>query len=112
MTSRLIHCLATTDALAALFSDTSVLQAMLDFEAALARAEADAGVIPATAAEAIAAAARADGFDAVAIARDAAASATPAIALVAALTARVQAIDPEGAPFVHWGATSQDVADT
>src|SRR4051812_861625 len=112
MTSRLIDCLATTDALAELFSDTSVLQAMLDFEAALARAEADAGVIPAKAADAVAAAAHADGFDPVAIARDAASSATPAIAFVAALTARVQGIDPESAAFVHWGATSQDVADT
>ena len=35
------------DALAAVFSDAAVLQAMLDFEAALARAEAQAGVIPA-----------------------------------------------------------------
>ena len=35
MTSRLIDCLATTDALADLFSDASMLRAMLDFEAAL-----------------------------------------------------------------------------
>ena len=40
MSGRLIESLATTSALAALFSDESVLEAMLDFEAALARAEA------------------------------------------------------------------------
>ena len=46
MNMRLIESLATTPALAELFSDESVLGAMLDFEAALARAEARAGVIP------------------------------------------------------------------
>ncbi len=46
MSSRLIDSLATTDALAEVFSDRSILQAMLDFEAALARAEVKAGVIP------------------------------------------------------------------
>ena len=50
MSSRLIDSLATTDALAEIFSDRSLVQAMLDFEAALARAEAKAGVIPASAA--------------------------------------------------------------
>ena len=40
MPSRLIDSLATTDALAEIFSDRSMLQAMLDFEAALAAGEA------------------------------------------------------------------------
>ena len=38
MAGRLIESLATTEALAELFSDRSVLQAMLDFEVGLARA--------------------------------------------------------------------------
>ena len=54
---RLIDGLATTEALAGVFSDASVLQAMLDFEVALARVQARAGIIPAAAAAAIAAAA-------------------------------------------------------
>ena len=112
MSSRLIDSLATTDALAEVFSDRSILQAMLDFEAALARAEVTAGVIPARAAEAIAAAARAEQFDAEAIAREARASGTVSIPLVQALTARVQAADAASARFVHFGATSQDVADS
>ncbi len=58
MPVRLIDSLATTEPLAEIFSDQQVLQAMLDFEAALARAEADAGLIPAHAAEAITRAAR------------------------------------------------------
>ena len=112
MSSRLIDSLATTDALAEVFSDRSILQAMLDFEAALARAEVTAGVIPGRAAEAIAAAARAEQFDAEAIAREARDSGTVSIPLVKALTARVQAADAASARFVHFGATSQDVADS
>ena len=112
MTARLIDALATTDALADVFSDTAVLQAMLDFEAALARAAADAGAIPAQAAAVIGEAARAADFDAAAIARAARASGTAAIPLVQALTERVRAVDAGSASFVHWAATSQDVTDS
>ncbi len=52
MPARLIDSLATTEPLADVFSDRSVLQAMLDFESALARAEARVGVIPQSAANA------------------------------------------------------------
>ncbi|MBZ5627500.1 MAG: 3-carboxy-cis,cis-muconate cycloisomerase [Acidobacteriia bacterium] len=113
MPARLIESLATTDPLADLFSDESVLQAMLDFEAALARAEALAGVIPQAAAEAIAAAAaKAGAFDVSALAHDSMRAGTPGIPLAKALTQRVRASNPDAARFVHWGATSQDVADT
>jgi 3-carboxy-cis,cis-muconate cycloisomerase len=111
-TPRLIDGLATTDALAGAFSDASVLQAMLDVEVALARAQARAGVIPLTAADAIASAARIETLDAHAIARDARQAATVVIPFVAALTDRVRDADPASATYVHWGATSQDVADT
>jgi 3-carboxy-cis,cis-muconate cycloisomerase len=88
---RLIDGLATTEPLADVFSDASVLQAMLDFEVALARVEARAGVIPPSAADVIEAAARVEAFDADAIARDARQSATAAIPFVAALVERVRA---------------------
>ena len=112
ISTHLIDCLATTDALASAFSDAALLQAMLDFEVALARAQARAGVIPARAAESIANAARLDRVDAHQIALDARASATIAIPVVDALRARVEEIDPGSACYVHWGATSQDVFDT
>jgi 3-carboxy-cis,cis-muconate cycloisomerase len=112
MPARLIDSLATTDALADLFSNQSVLQAMLDFEVALARAEASLGVIPQPAADGIAAASQADGFDVPGLVRAALRNATPGVPLVKALTERVRAKNPEAAGFVHWGATSQDVADT
>lgn len=104
--------LTTTDALSDVFSDTSVVQAMLDVEVALARVQARLGIIPSAAADAIAAAASADRFDARALACDARESGTLAIPLAAALTAQVRSVDPKGAGFVHWGATSQDIVDT
>ena len=112
MPARLIDSLATTEALAEAFSDEQVLQAMLDFEAALARAEAKQAVIPQQAAEAISKAATAQGFDIVALSRQTLRAGTPAIPVVKALTERVRASDPNAARFVHWGATSQDVTDT
>ncbi len=112
MSGRLIDSLATTPALAALFSDESVLQAMLEFEAALARAEAQNGVIPAQAAVVIAAAAKPGNFDTSALADAAFRAGTPVIPLVKILTDRVRQSDAEAARFVHWGATSQDVADS
>lgn len=99
----------TTDRMRAIFAPGSFVQRMLDFEAALARAEAATGVIPAEAAGTIAAACRNDGFDAEALALAARATGNKAIPLVAALTARV---DASARGFVHWGATSQDVLDT
>ena len=110
--SLLIDSLATTDALSTLFADASVLQAFLDVEAALAAAEARAGVIPQHAAESIRAAAHAASFDPAALAAAARSSGTIAIPLVTALTAKVNEIDREASRFVHFGATSQDIADT
>lgn len=112
MPVRLMESLATTGPLAELFSDQSVLQAMLDFEVALARAEARLKVIPQSAAEAIAAAARTEAFDSAALAEGALRAGTLGIPLVKALTERIRAQDPAAAGFVHWGATSQDVTDT
>jgi len=112
MSGRLIESLATTPALAALFSDESVLQVMLDFETALARAEARHGLIPMEAADAIAAAARPDKLDISVLAEAAFRAGTPTIPLVKMLTDLVRKTDAEAARFVHWGATSQDVADT
>jgi len=108
---RLLESLATTEALADVFSDAAVLASMLRFEVALARAEARVGIIPTPAADVIAGVTL-DVFDPAAIARGARASGTITIPFVEALTAKVRAADPAAATFVHWGATSQDVSDT
>ncbi|MFN3855502.1 MAG: 3-carboxy-cis,cis-muconate cycloisomerase [Phreatobacter sp.] len=94
------------------WSDRSAIAAMLAFEAALAEAEADAGVIPASAAPAIALACRAGDLDAGDLAGAAATAGNVAIPLVKRLTARVADADPQAARWVHYGATSQDVLDT
>jgi len=96
----------------AVCDDAAMLQNMLDFEAALARAEAATGVIPKRAAEPIAKACKADAFDLAALADAATRSGNLAIPLVKALTAHVAKSDADAARYVHWGATSQDVIDT
>ncbi|WP_312681143.1 3-carboxy-cis,cis-muconate cycloisomerase [Stenotrophomonas chelatiphaga] len=94
------------------FTDAARLQAMLDVERALARAQARCGVIPQTALPAIEAACHAQLYDIAALAQATALAGNPAIPLVKALTARVRADDAEAARWVHWGATSQDIIDT
>jgi 3-carboxy-cis,cis-muconate cycloisomerase len=112
MSTRLIESLAATEALSQVFSDRAVLQAMLDFEAALARAEARIGVIPEDAAAVITEAAVAEGFDTAELVRQSLRAGTPAIPVVRMLTERVRTRSAAAAGFVHWGATSQDVTDT
>ncbi len=110
--SPLLAPLLSSAAMRAICDDAACLQNMLDFEAALARAEAAAGVIPVDAAGPIASACRAESFDLGALAEAAPRSGNLAIPLVKALTANVARTNPEAARYVHWGATSQDVIDT
>jgi 3-carboxy-cis,cis-muconate cycloisomerase len=112
MTDRLFAAYFGSPALAAVLGDALLVQRVLDFEAALARAEARVGVIPGSAVAPIAAACRADLYNIAALADATALAGNPAIPLVKALTARVKAADADAARFVHWGATSQDAMDT
>lgn len=105
----LFDALFATDPVVACTDDTAWLQAMLDVEAAIARAGAKAGLVPAASADAITASCVAGDFDAADIGRRAVASATWIVPLVADLRARVPA---SARGFVHLGATSQDVIDT
>ena len=89
--------------------DGAYLQGLLDAEAALARAQAGAGVVAKEAADAITSAALAENFDLREIALDARVGGNPVIPLVAALRA---ALPDEHAASVHRGATSQDIFDT
>ena len=89
--------------------DRDWLQAMLDTEAALARALERAGLAAAGAGAAVTAAAQADQFDAAEIGRQATLAGNPVPALVRALSDRLPATAREA---VHRGATSQDIIDT
>jgi 3-carboxy-cis,cis-muconate cycloisomerase len=111
-TIRLLDPLFTTDQAREIFSDRGRLQGMLDFEAALARALALAGVAPSVVAPAIQAHCKAELFTSDMLAREAGLAGNLAIPLVKALTAAVAKSDEKAAGFVHWGATSQDAIDT
>lgn len=110
--TRLLDALFRADAIGGIFSDRGRLQGMLDFEAALARAEACVGVIPKKAAPVIETQCRAELFDIEALARATVPAGNPAIPMVKALTALVAKKDAHAAGYVHWGATSQDAMDT
>ena len=88
--------------------DRAWLQALLDAEAALARAQARLGMIPQESADAIAATARAECFDLADVARRARGAGNPVVPLVADL----RKLAGEASEHVHHGATSQDILDT
>src|ERR1700733_1492747 len=110
--SPLLAPMLSSAAMRAICDDLACLQHMLDFEAALARAEALAGVIPMSAVAPIAEACQATSFDLGALAEAATRSGNLAIPLVKALTSEVaktgNTADREAARYGHWGATSQD----
>ena len=112
MTSVLTQFLFSTPAMTAAFGDAARLQAMLDAEAALARAQAAVGLIPPSAVAPIEAACHAALYDLEELGRATAVAGNPAIPLVRALILQVEARDAEAALWVHHGATSQDIIDT
>jgi 3-carboxy-cis,cis-muconate cycloisomerase len=93
----------------ALYAQENRWQAWLEVEAALAQAEAELGIIPAAAADAIAAAARLDRLDRARIDEGLARTGHTIVPLVWEL-ARV-AGEPHGG-WVHWGATTQNITQT
>ena len=109
---RLLDPLFATDRMREIFSDANRLQRLLDFEAALARALAQAGVAPAASAPAIQAQCHAKLYSHEALAKSSALAGNLAIPLVKELTALVAQSDSAAAGFVHLGATSQDAIDT
>jgi 3-carboxy-cis,cis-muconate cycloisomerase len=94
--------------ISALLTDEAFVSALVEVEAALARAEARVGVIPSRAAEQVAGV-QADKIDIAALTKGTLRSGFPIIALVRELR---RLAGPEAAPYVHWGATTQDIMDT
>jgi 3-carboxy-cis,cis-muconate cycloisomerase len=104
--------LFSAEGVSAAFDDSATVQAMLDVEAALARAQASVGLIPQSAVAPICDACQVARYDIDALGRQAALAGNTAIPLVKALTETVRAVDEEAARYVHWGATSQDIQDS
>lgn len=94
------------------FCDQGRVQAMLDFEAALARAQARVGLIPSSAVAPIEAACSAGLYDFAALGEAIATAGNSAIPLVKALGKQIAAQNAEAERYVHLGATSQDVMDS
>ncbi|MCU1738513.1 MULTISPECIES: 3-carboxy-cis,cis-muconate cycloisomerase [unclassified Pseudomonas] len=111
-TNQLFDAYFTQPAMRAIFSDQGRLQGMLDFEAALARAEASAGLIPQEVVADIEAACRAQLFDVDELAIAIGNAGNSAIPLVKALGKKISASNPTAERYVHLGATSQDVMDS
>src|SRR5688572_12471727 len=94
---------------AELLSDRAYVGRLLEVEVALARAQADLGLIPSEAAAAIEQTAATLHLDMAGLAAGVRRDGVPVVALIEQLRA---ALAPEVAPFVHRGATTQDIIDT
>jgi 3-carboxy-cis,cis-muconate cycloisomerase len=92
-----------------IFSDRTHLQYMLDVEAALTRAQAQLGLVPAHVAAAITAAAKVENVQLERIATSTRIVGYPVVALVKELG---RAVGEEAARYIHLGATTQDILDT
>jgi 3-carboxy-cis,cis-muconate cycloisomerase len=106
--SALFRDMFGTEAMRAVFADAALVGRYLEVEAALARAEATLGVIPAEAARAIEAAARTITIDWDRFRHETETVGYPIIALVHQLAEAAG----EAGRYVHWGATTQDIMDT
>ena len=110
MSSAIFARLFSEPRAAELLSDAALTGAMLEAEAALARALGKAGVIPKAAARRIDSAAKRVRPDFHQLGESAARNGPPVSALAAAL--RRETGDETAAGYVHFGATSQDIMDT
>lgn len=98
-----------TDRMAAITSAGNWVQRMVDFECALAIAQGELGIIPRSASEEISHLSTSHGVDPTELGVSARSSATPVIALVRRLGDQ---LSPDARPWIHYGATSQDVLDS
>ncbi|WP_265582650.1 MULTISPECIES: 3-carboxy-cis,cis-muconate cycloisomerase [unclassified Pseudomonas] len=112
LSNQLFDAYFSAPAMRAIFSDHGRLQGMLDFEAALARAEASSGLIPQAAVQPIVSACQAERYDFAALAQAIVTAGNSAIPLVKALGKQVAAQSSEAERYVHLGATSQDTMDS
>ncbi|MFA9218499.1 MAG: lyase family protein [Sphingomonadaceae bacterium] len=112
MSAAIFDSFLSTGDMIAVFDDTAIVQAMLDFERTLSKAQAHQGLLPAAAAQAIAAACRVELYDLPALISAGRRAGSLAIPLVKELTRLVAIHDTEAASKVHWGSTSQDVIDS
>ena len=98
-----------TDEMAPITSARNLVQKMVEFECALAQAQAEVGLIPVKAAKEISGLISTHGIDPTELGVKARSGGTPVIPLVQILTDKLSV---SARPWIHYGATSQDVLDT
>ena len=106
--SALFRDMFGTTEMRAVFSDEALVGRYLETEAALARAQARAGVVPQSAAAAISAAAQAVVINFDKLRQETEIVGYPILPLVHQLSEAAG----EAGRYVHWGATTQDIMDT
>lgn len=111
MSSLFERFLSTPEVTEAL-SDRAVIDAMLRFEAALARAQASAGLLPQAAAQSIIGTCKVELFDVPRLVRESARCCSLATPLVSSLRETVALFNPDAASRVHMGCTDQELVDT
>ena len=107
--SKIFGPLFSDKEIAGLFDDEAFIRNMLAVEGALARVESDLGIIPASAGERISDVCHTVEMDPQLIGHGTRRDGVPVISLVKALR---EAVGEKAAPYVHWGATTQDIVDT
>ena len=101
--------LFTSARMHAIFDDRARLQAWLDYEAALARAQARLGIVPQAAADEISEKAQVERLDLDAMKAEFDKVGFPIVPLVHQFA---KILSPGSAHYLHWGSTTQDVTDT
>jgi 3-carboxy-cis,cis-muconate cycloisomerase len=110
--SSLFESFLSTPEVSEALGDRAVIEAMLRFEAALARAQASAGLLPQAAAMSIIGTCKVELFDVPKLVRESARTRNLATPLVASLRETVALFNPEAVSFVHFGCTDQELVDT
>lgn len=110
--SSLFESFLSTPEVTEALSDRAVIEAMLRFEAALARAQASAGLIPHAAAQSIIGTCKVELFDVPKLVRESARCRSLATPLVTSLRETVALFNPDAASLVHVGCTDQELVDT
>ncbi len=110
--SCLFESFASTLEVSEALDDRAVIEAMLRVEAALARAQAGAGLLPQAAAMSIIGTCKVELFDVPKLVRESARARCLATPLVASLRETVALFNPDAAAWVHFGCSDQELVDT
>ena len=112
MTNQIYRRLNSTPQMMSVFDDVCLVQMMLDFESALARALSRSGLFEKGVADLIASCCDVAKFDIPELSEKSVRSGTIVVPLVQQLSRLVEKVDPAASAWVHYGTTSQDVIDT